>query len=357
MAPSSRMLVLLSLLQARRDWPGRALAERLDISERTVRRDIDRLRELGYRISAAKGPDGGYRLDAGSELPPLLFDDEQAIVLAVALQTVAVTGTGFEEPAQRALAAVRQVMPARLRHRIDELRVVPVAAGSALAPVNAEVLARLGAAVRARQILRFEYSGGTGAATGGVGGDAATGGAGAGDAATGGVATGAAGVLSPLRRAEAHHVVLRLGRWYLVGWDLDRGDWRTFRVDRMRLRSHAGGEFAAREVPGGDVAAFVSARFQGEGDPAAGGGGIGGGWPCRGEVILAAAARDVAPFAGDALVEDLGPGRCRMVLGSWSWNALAAGLGRFDVEIEVVGPPELARACGHLARRFAAAAG
>lgn len=123
---SARLLSLLSLLQARRDWPGALLAERLDVSPRTVRRDVDRLRELGYPIVAAKGPDGGYRLGAGTRLPPLLFDDEQAVALAVALRTAAATGAGIEEAAARALNTVRQVMPARLRHRIDAFQVTAV---------------------------------------------------------------------------------------------------------------------------------------------------------------------------------------------------------------------------------------
>jgi predicted DNA-binding transcriptional regulator YafY len=122
-SPSSRLLSLLSLLQTRRDWPGAVLADRLDVSPRTVRRDVDRLRELGYPIASAKGPDGGYRLRAGSELPPLLFDDDQAVAVAVALQTATTAGTGIEEGAVRALGIVRQVMPSRLRRRVDAIRV------------------------------------------------------------------------------------------------------------------------------------------------------------------------------------------------------------------------------------------
>ncbi|BCK55964.1 hypothetical protein NWFMUON74_37360 [Nocardia wallacei] len=123
---SRRLLALLSLLQVRRDWPGGLLAERLRVSERTVRRDIDRLRELGYPVRAVKGPDGGYRLEAGSELPPLLFDDEQAVALAVALRTAVGTGAGIEEAAARALATVRQVLPTRLRRRVDALEFTAV---------------------------------------------------------------------------------------------------------------------------------------------------------------------------------------------------------------------------------------
>lgn len=157
---SARLLSLLSLLQARRDWPGALLAERLEVSPRTVRRDVDRLRELGYPISTTKGPDGGYRLDAGTELPPLLFDDEQAVALAIALQIAATTGAGIEEAAARALNTVRQVMPARLRHRIDTVRVTAVERSATRPAPQADsgVLMTLSAAVHAREVLRFDYT-------------------------------------------------------------------------------------------------------------------------------------------------------------------------------------------------------
>ena len=313
---SSRLLALLSLLQARRDWPGTLLAERLDISARTVRRDVDRLRELGYPIVAFKGPDGGYRLDAGSELPPLLFDDEQAVALAIALQIATTTGAGIEEAAARALTTVRQVMPARLRNRIDAIQVT-VAERPASHPnpqVDSTVLLALSAAVHARMVLRFDYS-------------------------------PASPDASP-RRVEPHHVVAWGGRWYLVAWDLDRSEWRTFRADRITPRTPTGPRFVPRELPGGDVAAFVNSRFRG-GDSE---------WPCRGEVILELPATAVSPFVGDGVVEELGPNRCRVVLGSWSWVGLAASIGRFDADIDVVGPPELKNAFANLARRYARAA-
>jgi predicted DNA-binding transcriptional regulator YafY len=306
---SGRLLALLSLLQGRRDWPGMLLAERLEVSTRTVRRDVDRLRELGYPITT-KGPDGGYRLAAGAQLPPLLFDDEQAVALVVALRTA--TGAGIEEAAARALQTVRQVMPARLRHRVDALRVTAVdRAGPAVDPA---VLGTLSAAVHAGEVLRFDY------------------------ASSGG----------PPRRVEPHHVVTRAGRWYLVAWDLDRDDWRTFRVDRITPRVPTGPRFAPRELPGGDVAAFVARRFAGKD--------ASGDWPCRGEVILDLPAHEVSEYARDGVVEELGPDRCRLVLGAWSWPGLAASLGRFDADIEVVGPGELKEALGRLARRYAAAA-
>ncbi|MBB4908372.1 helix-turn-helix transcriptional regulator [Actinophytocola algeriensis] len=305
---SARLLALLSLLQTRRDWPGALLADRLDISQRTVRRDVDRLRELGYPIEATKGPDGGYRLGAGTELPPLLFDDEQAVALAVALQVAATTGAGIEEAAARALNTVRQVMPARLRHRIDTFRITAVER-STVAPVESGVLVALSAAVHAREVLRFDHR-------------------------------------SEPRRAEPHHLVTWGGRWYLVAWDLDRADWRTFRADRISPRIPTGPRFTPRELPGGDVAAFVAGRFRGGS----------GNWPCRGEVILDLPAAEVSRYVQDGLVEELGPDRCRLVAGSWSWPGLAAAIGRFDADIEVVGPAELKEACALLADRYAKAA-
>ncbi|MEU0098584.1 YafY family protein [Streptomyces sp. NPDC006267] len=322
---SARLLALLSLLQARRDWPGGLLAERLGVSPRTVRRDVDRLRELGYPIAAFKGPDGGYRLDAGARLPPLLFDDDQAVALAVALRTAAATGAGIGEAATRALTTVRQVMPARLRHRVDALQVTAVErrGGRPRPQADPRVLVTLSAAVRAREVLRFDHSPAARPAT--------------------------ADAAPPVRRVEPHHLVTWGGRWYLVAWDLDREDWRTFRADRISPRTPTGPRFTPRDVPGGDVAAFVAARFQGPEAPD--------GWPCRGEVILDAPASEVATHVRDGIVEEYGPDRCRVVLGAWSWPVLAAEFGRFDVDIEVVGPDGLRDAFARLARRYADAAG
>ncbi|MEU6025616.1 WYL domain-containing protein [Streptomyces tauricus] len=338
---SARLLSLLSLLQARRDWPGALLAERLDISPRTVRRDVDRLRELGYPIVAFKGPDGGYRLDAGTELPPLLFDDEQAVALAVALQIATASGAGIGEAAVRALATVRQVMPARLRHRIDTLRVTAVERPtSRQAPqVDSGVLLTLGAAVHACEVLRFDYAPASPAASADA---AASISASASASSSGGGGDGLP--LAPPRRVEPHHLVTWGGRWYLVAWDLDREDWRTFRADRITPRIPAGPRFVPRELPGGDVATFVAAKFRGADGS--------GDWPCRGEVILAKPASSVAQYAHDGVVEALGPKRCRLTLGSWSWVGLAASIGRFDAGIEVVGPAELKDAFAQLARRY-----
>ncbi|MET8901089.1 MULTISPECIES: WYL domain-containing protein [unclassified Streptomyces] len=321
---SARLLSLLSLLQARRDWPGALLAERLDVSPRTLRRDVDRLRELGYPVRAVKGPDGGYRLDAGTRLPPLLFDDEQAVALAVALRTAAVTGAGIEDGAARALATLRQVMPARLRHRIDAFHVTAVERFTTGPDprVGTGVLLALSDAVRAREVLRFDH--------------APVYPAGTGDAPV------------PPRRVEPHHLVTRGGRWYLVAWDLDREDWRVFRADRITPRTPTGPRFAPRRLPGDDVAAFLTGRFRGsESSPE---------WPCRGEAVLHLPASAVVPHVADGTVEELGPDRCRVSLGSWSWPALAAMFGSFDVDVEAVGPPALRTAFARLADRCARAA-
>ncbi|MEU4287379.1 WYL domain-containing protein [Kribbella sp. NPDC026596] len=317
---SARLLSLLSLLQARRDWPGALLAERLEVSPRTVRRDVDRLRDLGYPVRASKGPDGGYRLDAGADLPPLLFDDDQAIAVAVALQTATTTVTGIEEGALRALATVRQVMPARLRQRVDALQVTTVDryADTRRTTVDSDQLIAIGMAVRAREVLRFDYK-----------------------------SPGASEEeWVPPRKVEPHHLVTWGGRWYLVAWDLERKDWRTFRVDRMNPKTPTGPRFTPRELPAPDVATYISSRFK-TGDQLT----------CRGEAILQAKASDIVQWAGrGAIVEEITPTSCRLILTAWSWTGLAATFGMFECDLEFVGPQELKTAAAHLAARYHVAA-
>jgi len=320
---TSRLLNLLSLLQTARDWPGALLAERLEVSHRTVRRDVDRLREMGYSIRATMGPDGGYRLDAGSELPPLLFDDDQAVALAVALQAAMLSGVGIEEAAVRALTTVRQVMPSRLRHRLDALEFTAIhtrPGGGAPDSVSPGVLIELSTAVRAREVLRFDYA-----------------------------SRRADAAPSLRRRVEPHHLVSSQGSWYLVAWDLEREEWRIFSADRVTPHSPTGPRFVPRQLPGGDVAEYVSARFKGSAQANQ--------WPCNGKVVLHRPPADVLPFAGDGVVEELGPDRCSLEAGSWSWIALAASLNRFDTAIEVISPPELTEAFAQLAVRNAVTAG
>ena len=200
------------------------------------------------------------------------------------------------------------------------MTVTTVRSGSSAARVDPAVLTAVAAAVHAREVVRFDY-----------------------------VGTGAGSNDAPPRRAEPHHVVSWGGRWYLVAWDLDRADWRTFRLDRMTLRTPNGPRFAARSLPGDDVAAFVTDRFRG------GSGGGTGEWPCRGEVVVHLPVAEVSPYLGDALVEQVAPDRTRVVTGAWSWVALAARFGGFDADLEVVGPPELVAAFADLAGRYARA--
>jgi predicted DNA-binding transcriptional regulator YafY len=310
---SSRLLALLSLLQSRRDWSGEVLSDRLEVSTRTVRRDVDRLRQLGYRIATVKGPDGGYRLDAGSDLPPLLFDDDQAVALAVSLQLGVTSGAGIGEAALRALVTVRQVLPSRLRHRVDALPITSIPQQQTdQQELDGGVLRALSASIHAREVLRFDY--GT-----------------------------TSDELAAPRRVEPHHLVTRHGRWYVVAWDLDRQDWRTFRADRMTPRVPTGPRFAAREVPGGDVAAFVIGRFRGAEDSTA--------WPCQGEAVIDLPLAEVQPYLGDGLAEPLDEHRTRVVLGSWSWPGLVASLLRFDADLEILGPAQLSDAMARVARR------
>ena len=308
---SSRMLALLSLLQSRRDWPGQVLAERLAVTSRTVRRDVDRLRELGYSITAVKGPDGGYRLAAGSELPPLLFDDEQAVAIAVALQSAPSTGVDLDDAAARALTTVRQVMPSRLRHRIDGIRFTGSGAATRVDP---KILEALSTATRDQRIVRFGYG---------------------------------ADWTRPPRRVEPHAVVARQGRWYLIAWDLDQDDWRLYRLDRMTPKSPNGGPFTRRPIPTGDAGTFLAARLKGSDG--------GNAWPCYGELLLELPASEIAPWLGDGELEQVSETACRVRVGSWSWAGLMSWALRFDAPFTVLGPDAFIDSISGFAARVAAA--
>jgi predicted DNA-binding transcriptional regulator YafY len=222
------MLRLLSLLQTHRFWPGAELAERLEVSERTLRRDVDRLRELGYPVDASRGVAGGYQLQSGSAMPPLLLDDEEAVAIAVGLRTSAGGAVdGIEETSVRALTKVIQVMPPRLRRRVDALRAytVPAFWGGGGPTVDATALTVIAQACRDDERLRFGYTARDGRET--------------------------------ARQVEPHRLVSLGRRWYLVAWDLERHDWRTFRIDRLNDPVSTGARFRQRALPGGDAAAFV----------------------------------------------------------------------------------------------------
>jgi predicted DNA-binding transcriptional regulator YafY len=224
---SGRLLKLLSLLQAHRDWTGPELADRLGVTVRTVRRDVDKLRALGYPVEADLGVTGGYRLGAGASLPPLLLDDDEAVAVAVGLRTAAGgTVAGIAETSVRALAKLEQVLPSRLRYRVRSVQSMTVPLVGAGPVVDPEVLARLAGACRDHQRLRIEYR--------------------------------AADGTGSRRVCEPHRLVHTGRRWYLVAWDNDRDDWRTFRVDRLRVRDQPGPRFAPRDLTDEEVAALTS---------------------------------------------------------------------------------------------------
>lgn len=231
--PTARTLQLLSLLQTYRFWPGGELCDRLGVSSRTLRRDIDRLRELGYPVDAAPGVAGGYRLAAGTHMPPLLLDDDEAVAIAVGLRVSAGASIeGIEEISLRAMAKLEQVLPDRLRRRVVAVHgnVVPMRWSTDGPRVVPEALALLSQACRDHEQARFDYQRRDGE--------------------------------SASRLVEPHQLVSAGRRWYLVAWDVRRDDWRTFRVDRMTEPRLAGARFAPRAVPGGDAAAFVAASIQ-----------------------------------------------------------------------------------------------
>ncbi|HVX46398.1 MAG TPA: WYL domain-containing protein [Mycobacteriales bacterium] len=222
-----RLLRLLTLLQSRRTWSGPELAERLGVTDRTLRRDIDRLRALDYPVAGTTGAAGGYRLTPGGSLPPLQLDDEEAVAMAVAL---AVPRSGFEESSMRALVKLGQVLPARLRPRLAALGATTVAVPDPRGiPGDPATLGLLATCARDREIVTFEYSGGS------AGGE--------------------------IRRVEPHHLITVRGRWYVITYDLRREDWRIFRTDRIVDPRPTRHRFTAREVPGGDPAEYLRRSF------------------------------------------------------------------------------------------------
>ena len=311
---SARLLRLLSLLQVRSDWTGSRLADELDVTARTVRYDVERLRSLGYPVQGTAGVAGGYRLGAGTSLPPLMLADDEAVAVAVALHTAADRGvSGIDESARRALAKLEQLLPARLRPRVEALQSATVSIGGGGPRVAPEVLAAIAAAVRAHERLRFDYQ----------------------------PFEGPAG----LRQVEPHRLVHTRGRWYLVAWDVDRNDWRTFRADRIQPREHRGPRFRARPDPGGDLIAYIE---KGLGTAT---------WRYRARVKVHAPAEQVAARVPPAVViEPIDADSCLANVGSDSPHDLALWVGMIDADVEVDPGSELAREFGKLAERYARAA-
>ncbi|MHC5702381.1 transcriptional regulator [Streptomyces sp. PKU-MA01144] len=315
----ARLLNLLSLLQTPREWPGSELADRLRVSPRTIRRDIGRLRDLGYPVEATKGAEGGYRLVAGAAMPPLLLDDEEAVAIAVGLRAGAGHAIeGVDEASVRALAKLEQVLPARLRRRVSSLQnaTIPLTRGDG-ATVDPHTLTALAGSVTGRERLRFGYRSGEGAES--------------------------------KRLVEPHRLVSTGRRWYLVAYDLGREDWRTFRVDRVRDPFATGARFTPRELPaGGDAAGFVSAsmaRNQPE---------------LALDITFAAPADRVTARLPGYLgrPEPTGPDSCRLrgnSQDSLEWIALRLAL--VDCEFTVHGPPALREHLKRLGTRLTRASG
>jgi predicted DNA-binding transcriptional regulator YafY len=314
---AARLLELLALLQARRDWPGPELARRLEVTERTVRRDVGRLRRLGYPVESLSGPAGGYRLASGTAMPPLLVDEEEAVAIAVGLRTAARAAvTGIEETSLRALVKLEQVLPGHLRRRVSALGAALALPQDAGPTVDPQHLALLAAARRDGERVRFGYR--------------------RRDGVTG-------------RRDVEPHALVALGRrWYLVGWDVSRGDWRTFRIDRISSPSLAGRRFRARDLPGdGDAAAFVAA----------------GRWEHAGRHTAVVTVRLPADElrrrfgAGWGRVTRIDDATCEFRTGDDDLGWLALRLAMIDAEMTVHEPPELRDRLRGLAARLQRAAG
>jgi predicted DNA-binding transcriptional regulator YafY len=300
LATSGRLLRLLSHLQNRRDWSGEELATRLGVTTRTVRRDVEKLRALGYPVHASTGTHGGYRLGAGAALPPLLLDDDEAVAIAVGLRTAAGgTVSGIEETSVRALAKLEQVLPARLRERVNALGAATVPIGTASATVDPERLTLLATACRDHLQVRLDYTSHSGQTS--------------------------------TRTVEPYRLVHTGRRWYLVAWDPSVRDWRHFRVDRLRPWTPTGPRFTPREPPTDDVGRFTAravavdayryaGRFRLKAD--------------------AATVRDVVtPASG--VVEPIDEHSCLLTVGSMSQDAMIVWVAVLGFDFEVVDPPEL----------------
>lgn len=315
---SARMLRLLSLLQTHRYWPGAELAGRLEVSPRTLRRDVDRLRELGYQVDAVRGVAGGYQLRAGGSLPPLLLEDEEAVAIAVGLRTAAASavgggeGGGVEESSVQALTKVLSLMPPRLRRRMDALQAYTVPAPIRGPQVDAATLTTLAQGCRDDEPLRFTYT--------------------------------ARGAEETRRHVEPHRLVSLGRRWYLVAYDRDRKDWRSFRVDRIREPQPTGARYRPRQLPADDALAFVRAGIASMAQR----------YAVR--VRFAVAPEVVAGFVGGwATVEPDGDG-CVMVMSTDSLDWPLMVMAGVDAAFTVEEPAELRDKVAEVAVRFARSA-
>jgi predicted DNA-binding transcriptional regulator YafY len=328
-SPSTRAFRLLSLLQNHRYWSGADLADRLGVSARTLRRDVDRLRELGYPVAAHPGVDGGYQLAAGAALPPLVVDDDEAVALTAGLLLATHGGLGppggdgadtIAEAAARALAKVTQVLPGPLRRRAEAVAAVTEATTwpgdqTRLPAVSPDVLAGVALACRDSERIRFGYTAASGEQT--------------------------------RRHVEPHRLVTLVRRWYLVGYDLDRLDWRSFRLDRVAgTVQPAGARFRPRPLPAGDAAEYVRQSVAGAAP-------LG----YQVEAIVEAPADELRERIGRwSVIEEIGPGRSRVTIAANDLNWAVMGLGATGAEFQVLAPPALAERIADWGARFSRAA-
>jgi predicted DNA-binding transcriptional regulator YafY len=311
------LLRLLSLLGSRRSWPGDELAQRLGVSPRTVRRDVERLRELGYPVEGTTGAAGGYRLAAGASLPPLLLDDEEAVAVAVGLTTAAASGVaGIEDDSMRALTKLEQVLPARLRPQLAAFAGATAALARPETPgVDPSTLAVLASCCRHQEIVTFDYEARDGKRR--------------------------------ARRVEPHNLVSFRGFWYLVAHDPQRADWRTFRVDRMDSPTSTRHRFTRRQLPAPDAATYLARSFAAA--------------TYRHTATLtvrlpAAAVRAnlFGPVPGE--IEELGPDTCAVRLSADSPELLlqyVARIAALGTDVTIEASDEITRRLNDLARIFA----
>lgn len=296
---SARLLRLLWLLQSRRYWSGAELSERVEVDARTVRRDIDRLRELGYAVEASPGIGGGYQLKAGAALPPVLLDDEEAVTVAVAVRAAASSVGRMEETAVGLLAKLDQLLPLRLRKRASALHSVTLSLSSPQQAPSIDLLTEIACACRDRMKLRLSYRD------------------------RGGNVTSRS--VEPLRLAHTGRL------WYLVAFDCERADWRTFRIDRVQRLVSSGPQFLPREFPG-DIAAYVSRSIREV--------------PYRYRMrirlkgSLADLVRRIPGWCG--VLEVLDEESCALSTGADSLEALAAQVVLTGADFEILGAPEFA---------------
>jgi predicted DNA-binding transcriptional regulator YafY len=306
---SARLLRLLTLLQARPTWSGVDLADRLEITPRTLRRDVDRLRSLGYPVESTAGAAGGYKLGEGASLPPLHLDEEEATAVFVGLYTAAGTGVA-DTAALRALSKLERVLPARVKRRLATLRASVLKLADRTPAISLADVATLAVACSERLVTRFAYAGQGGPTD---------------------------------REVEPLRIVHVGRRWYLVGWDVPKQAWRTFRVDRIRQPETTKERFAARNPPENDLVRYVTESLSQS--P----------YKYRAKVLLHSPAEPLREHvtAYEGMLTRVSEDRCILQTGARSLEAVALFVAMLGVDFEVIEPVELVLATKQLCARLA----